>query len=100
MVKISVKIHESYKRVVAICDSELVGKNFKEGNFQLDVTEQFYGGKEMSETEVKSLFQKLERAFPSYNIVGKKAVELCLKQKLINENGIKKISGIPYAMVF
>jgi len=32
-----VNVIKSYRDVVAICDKELIGKKFEEGNFQLDV---------------------------------------------------------------
>ncbi len=39
---ISIKIHKSYRYVVAICDSNLVGKQFEQNKFQLDVKENFF----------------------------------------------------------
>ena len=95
-----VKVHESSRRVVAICDRELLGKKFEEGKFQLEVNNHFYNGEEMSEDEVVQLIKSLEGDYPSYNIVGKKSVDLCLKSNLISKEGIVKISGIPHAMVF
>ncbi|MBU2497148.1 MAG: DUF424 family protein [Nanoarchaeota archaeon] len=98
--EIFVKIHESYRKVIVICDSDLIGKKVKEGIIQLDVKENFYSGDKMSEQEIASLIKNMERDFPSYNIVGKKAISLCIKEKLISEQGVKTISGIPHAMVF
>ena len=95
-----VKVHESYRRVIAICDRELLGKKFEQGKMQLEVINHFYNGEEMSEVEVVELIKSFEKAFPSYNIVGKKSVDLCLKSNLISKEGIIKISGIPHAMVF
>ena len=37
-----VNVIKSYRDVVAICDKELIGKKFEEGNFQLDVKENFF----------------------------------------------------------
>ena len=37
-----VKIHKSYRNVVAVCDSDLIGKKFEEDKFQLDLKESFY----------------------------------------------------------
>ena len=97
---INVKIHESYRNVIAICDSDLIGKKFEEGEIQLYVKESFYSGEPMSEQEVSALIKNMEKKFPSYNIVGKKAVELCIKEKLISCDGVKTVEGIPHAMVF
>lgn len=95
-----VKIHESYRRVIAICDRELLGKKFSDGKFQLEVNNHFYSGEEMDAGEIRQLIKSLEKDYPSYNIVGKKSVDLCLKSNLISKEGVRKISGIPHAMVF
>jgi hypothetical protein len=42
-------IHSSCRDVVAICDSELLGKVFEEGQLQLDVKESFYKGEKGSQ---------------------------------------------------
>lgn len=97
---ILVKVHESYRKVVAISDVELIGKNFKQGNLQLDMNKHFYEGDKMSEQEIVKLLKVLEKDSPSYNIVGQNSVALCIKENLIEQEGIKKIAGIPHAMVF
>jgi hypothetical protein len=45
---ISIKIHKTYRDVIAICDSDLIGKIFEEDKFQLNVKENFFKGKETS----------------------------------------------------
>ena len=46
-----VKIHNSYRKVVAVCDSDIIGKRFDEGKRQLDIRENFYKGDEVNEEE-------------------------------------------------
>ncbi len=41
------KIHKSYRNVVALCDAELIGKKFEEGNMQLYLRENFYKDKKV-----------------------------------------------------
>ena len=41
-----VKIHKSYRDVVAICDSRLLGNKFEQGNMQIDLTGEFFNGDE------------------------------------------------------
>ncbi len=41
-----INIIKSYREVVALCDKEILGKQFEQGNMQLDVKENFYKGKE------------------------------------------------------
>ena len=54
-----IKVHEAYRKVVAICDAELLGKKFTEGNMQLDVNPAFYGGKKYDEKKVIELYNAM-----------------------------------------
>lgn len=94
-----VKIIKSYRDVVAICDSELLGKKFEEDLFQLDVKESFYKGDEMNEKQVLEVIGKMSREDATFNIVGKKSVELAVFSGIIPKESIKNIQGIPFAMV-
>jgi len=96
---ISIKIHKTYREVVAICDSELIGKYFEEGEFQLDIKESFYKGEEISEEKTKEIIQNLSREDATFNIVGKKSIQCAVDIGLISKEIIKKIQGIPFALV-
>lgn len=93
------KIHKSYRIVVAICDSELVGKYFEEGMFQLDVKESFYKGQEAEEEEMARIIKRMSVEDSTFNIVGEKSISLAIDLGLIPEEGIKRIQNIPFAMV-
>lgn len=93
------KIHKSYRDVVAICDSELIGKFFEEGIFQLDVKESFYKGQEAYEDEIAKIMIKMSVEDATFNIVGKKSVALAMELGLVAEEGVKEISGVPFALV-
>ena len=93
-----VKIHKSYREVVAICDSELIGKKFEEGIAQLEINENFFKGKEKTEKEVIDLMLDAGEGDATFNIVGKKAVEAALKAGIIAKEGIKKVQGIPFSL--
>ena len=67
----NLKIHKSYREVVAICDSELIGKYFEKGEFQLDVKESFYKGEEISEEKVKEIIKKMSVEDATFNIESK-----------------------------
>ena len=94
-----VNIIKSYRDIVTICDSELIGKRFEEGKFQLDVKESFFKGKEMPEKEAIKIIQEMSREDAIFNFVGKKSVNTALKTGIILQEGIKKVQGIPFAMV-
>ena len=94
-----IKIHNSYRQIVAICDSEIMGKVFEEGVKQLDVRESFYKGEEKDEKEIIEIMMDLAKEDATFNITGKKSVLCALKAGIISKEGIKKISDVPYALV-
>ncbi|MBR9702015.1 DUF424 family protein [Candidatus Pacearchaeota archaeon] len=96
---ILIKIIQSYREIVAICDSELLNKKFYEGKFQLDVKESFFGGEETSEEEVIKIMQNFSREDATFTIIGEKSVNCAIKAGIIPEDGFKKIDGVPFALV-
>jgi hypothetical protein len=94
-----VNVMSSYRYVVAICDSELIGKRFESGKFQLDIKESFYKGEEVDEERAIQIIRKMAREDATFNIVGKNSVSLCLKEGIIEKEGIGKIHGIQFALV-
>ncbi len=94
-----VNVIESYRDVIAICDSELLGKRFEQGKFQLDVKESFFKGEETDEEKAIEIMRNMEKEDSTFNIIGKKSVNAALKAGIIEEEGIGKIKGIPFALV-
>ena len=94
-----IKIHRSYRDVVAICDKELLGKRFEQGNLQLEVKETFFNGEEVSEEKASKIIKDMSTEDATFNIVGKRSVNLALKCGIINEEGIKTIQEVPFALV-
>ena len=94
-----VKIHNSYRDVVAICDSELIGKKFEEDKFQLDVKENFFRGEKIDEEKVIGMMKNMLKEDSTFNIIGEKSVNAALKAGIITKDGIKKIRGIPFALI-
>jgi hypothetical protein len=93
-----VRIIKSYRDIVAICDSELIGKKFEEGELQLDIKESFFKGEEISEVEAIKIIQEMSKEDATFNIVGEKSVNTALRVGIISKEGIKKIQGIPFAL--
>lgn len=97
---ICIKVINSYRTVVAIADAELIGKKFEEGKAQLEVKEGFYKGeKEYSETEALNIIEDMRKEDATFNIVGKNSVNLALKARIITEDEVGKIQGIPFTLV-
>jgi len=94
-----VKIHKSYRKVVAVCDSELIGKKFEEGKKQLDVRDNFYRGEEFEAERVREIMKSELADDSTFNIVGKESVKLALESEVISEGNIGRVSGVPFALV-
>jgi len=95
-----INIIKSYRDVVAICDSELLGKKLEEGKFQLEVKENFFKGEETNEEKAIEVMKIMSQDDATFNIVGEKSVNAALKAGIITEQGIKKIQGVPFALIF
>jgi hypothetical protein len=94
------KIYTAYRKVVALCDADLIGKRFTEGEGQrlLDVKESFYKG-EVIDKEKALMIIKCEAADDStFNFVGKEATSIGKEVGVIKEEGILKIQKIPFAL--
>jgi len=94
-----INIIKSYRYVVALADEELIGKVFYEGNFQLDVKENFYKGEEKTPEEISEILRDMKIEDATFNIVGKESVALALETGIIDEENIGEIEGIPFALV-
>jgi hypothetical protein len=94
-----VKIIKSHRDIVTICDTNLIGKKFDEGKFQLDLKENFFSGEEKTEQETTEIIKNMIREDATFNIVGKKSIKVALETGIISENCIKKIQDVPFAMV-
>ena len=95
-----IKAHKSYRLVVAICDTDLIGKSFEEGKRVLSISESFYKGDLIeNEEELSEKIKDYSREDATFNIVGKKSIRIALKLGIISEEGIKKVEGVPFALV-
>jgi uncharacterized protein len=94
-----VNIINSYRYVVAICDENLIGKIFEEGKRQLNVKENFYKGEIKSPEKTKEIIKKMFIEDATFNIVGKESIKIALEEKIITQEGIFELQGIPYSMI-
>ncbi|MBS3076072.1 DUF424 family protein [Candidatus Pacearchaeota archaeon] len=92
------KIHEAYRRIIALADTDLIGKTFSEGIKQIEVKQNFFQGQEKSKKEVLKILKDMEKEDATFNIIGKEAVETALEARIISKNGIIEINGIPVAL--
>ncbi|NMB66968.1 DUF424 family protein [Candidatus Woesearchaeota archaeon] len=94
-----IRIIKSYRDIVALCDSELIGKKFEEGNLQLDIKEDFFKGEDFNEEQASLILKKMEKEDATFYIVGEKSINLCIKKDLIKKDFVKYIQGIPFCLI-
>ena len=93
---IFVKEHINNERqLLSICDGNLIGKFFEDGDKILNVSKSFYQGEPIFENDIL----KLIKDNTLLNIVGEESINFALKHKLIKKEGILKIKNIPHALL-
>jgi len=95
---ISIKIHKTYRSVVAVCDSDLIGKKFEEGIRQLDLRENFYKEQELDKEKAVQIIQQQANEDATFNIVGKKSIQAAIKAGIITEKDVDTIQNIPFTL--
>ena len=81
------------KLILAVCDTEIFGKEHIESIRCLDLTSEFYNGDEMDKPTVLSLMKKAYML----NLAGEKSIKLAIDNGFIIDKNIKMICKIPYA---
>ena len=79
-----------------ICDVDLVGKKISENNLQVDISKNYYGKEIVEKNEAKNLLKNSS----IINMVGKEIISLSMNLGIGSEKGIKKISGVPFLIVY
>ncbi|MFH1750490.1 MAG: DUF424 family protein [Candidatus Micrarchaeota archaeon] len=89
---------QSERRIVAICDAELLGNVFEEGDLILDLKKyrSFYEGERVTVAKVIEMVQ----SSGNINLVGKKAIAAASKAIAIDEKSIMKIKGVPHLQIY
>jgi hypothetical protein len=79
--------------LVAVCDDDVLGETFEDGDVSLTVSEEFYGGDEVDE---QAVVESLARATVA-NIVGTKAVELAIREGFVEEANVLDVETTRHA---
>jgi hypothetical protein len=93
-----IKIHEAYRKIAALTDSDLIGKSFEEGIKTIKISENFFKGDEKTEGEIIEILKDLNKEDAIFTIVGEKSIECALKAEIIKPEGILTIENIPIAL--
>jgi len=81
--------------IVAVCDKDILGKRFREGELVLKLEEGFYKGDEAGEEEVKEALAIATIA----NVAGEKSIACAVECGCIDPSTIIRIEGIPHAQM-
>ncbi len=81
------------EKLIAICDSEILGKVFRSNKLVLHVDKNFYKG------ILVPLSVAMERAAEAtiLNLVGENTVNAAIKKGLVHPDAVIRIGGIPHA---
>jgi len=94
-----VKIHDAYRKIVALCDSDLINKTFSEGKKQIEIRENFFKGEEKTREEVLEILIDMEKEDATFNIVVMESINVAIEAGIINKDGIIMIDNVPVALV-
>jgi hypothetical protein len=98
-----INVIKSYREVVALCDSSILGKRFEQQVNgvvrQLDVKESFYKGEEISEEKAIEILKEMASEDATFNIAGNESVSTAIKAGIITRDSVGEIQGIPFALV-
>jgi len=81
--------------MVAVCDSDVLGETFENGEISLTVNEEFYGG---DEAEEETVVESLARANIA-NIVGSRAVEVAVEAGIIDDAHVLEVGETRHAQL-
>ncbi len=81
--------------LLAICDSELLGKTLREGKIVFQVKEDFYKGAKVDVDEAICLIENSTIV----NMVGKNVVKKAIERGYVHPEAVLKIEGVPHAQI-
>ena len=82
-------------RLVSVCDREVLGKIFENGEIDFEVNEEFYDGEPADEEEVVASLAGAKVA----NIVGTDAVALAVEHGFVDEESVLDLGETRHAQV-
>lgn len=83
------------ERLVAACDSDIVGKTFRSDGLVLQVSESFYHGDDVDE---ESLVNWLRLATVA-NLSGERTVGIAVEKGFVDRACVLRIGGVPHAQM-
>ncbi len=81
--------------IVAVCDKDIIGKKFQEGELTLKLEPSFYKGQDASVSEIKEALSCATIA----NVAGEKAIACAVECGCVEPDTVIFIEGIPHAQM-
>ncbi len=81
--------------LVAVCDPDILGKTFEEGDLVIEVKENFYGNNRVEKEKVINALRYATIA----NITGINSVNCAIEAGIIDRERVLWIAGIPHAQM-
>ncbi len=82
--------------MVDICDLDLVGTKLEQDDLVINLTKEYYQQEIIDHSYAKDLLNKCDIA----NLVGDRIVQQALEMKLAKDISIRRISGVPFLMIY
>ena len=81
--------------LVAVCDADVLGETFENGEVSLTVTEEFYDGDPADPEDILGSLARCSTA----NLVGEQAVELAIEHGYVAEDNVLDLEGTLHAQL-
>lgn len=97
MYQMFLKVHRGSdnSEVVAVCDRELLNTTLKDGDFTLEISENFYGNTLIEECEVRRILASACNA----NLIGHRTIALAIDTGVLDREACTEIGGVPHAII-
>ena len=87
--------HQGKDLLIGACDENLLGKQYKEGKFHLNIDKNFYGTNKITKESLKKYLKDATIA----NLVGETCIKIAINMGLIDQSNVIHIQGIPHAQM-
>lgn len=81
--------------LVSVCDADVMGETFEDGEISLTVEEEFYAGEEADEAAILDSLARCAVA----NIVGTDSVALAVEAGFVEEENVLDVAGTRHAQL-
>lgn len=91
-----VKLKKDGRNVLlAICDSDLLGKTLKEGKIVFKISNEFYNGKKISVDQAVNMIENSTIV----NLIGNRCVKKAIECGFVHPDAVLMIEGILHAQI-